>query len=50
MYSRECILAGMHSLKCIPKIEDPNTGLEKKKEVCILGGVAVLVIDYIVFW
>jgi hypothetical protein len=27
MYSRECILAGMHSLECILKIEDPNIGL-----------------------
>jgi hypothetical protein len=27
MYSRECILAGMHSLECISKIEDPNAAL-----------------------
>ena len=26
MHSRECILAGIYSLKCIPKIENPNTG------------------------
>jgi hypothetical protein len=25
MHTRECILVGMYSLKCIPKIEDPNT-------------------------
>jgi hypothetical protein len=27
MHSRECILTRMHSLKWIPKIEDPNTVL-----------------------
>ncbi len=27
MHSQECILAELHSLECIPKIEDPNTGL-----------------------
>uniref|UniRef100_A0A2N9HQI8 DNA mismatch repair proteins mutS family domain-containing protein n=1 Tax=Fagus sylvatica TaxID=28930 RepID=A0A2N9HQI8_FAGSY len=29
MYSRKCILVGMHSLECIPKIEDPNAALIK---------------------
>ena len=27
MHSRECIIAGMYSLECIPKIKDPNTDL-----------------------
>jgi hypothetical protein len=27
MYSREYIIAGMHSLECIPKIEDPKAAL-----------------------
>jgi hypothetical protein len=29
MHSREYILAGMHSLECILKIEDPNAALLK---------------------
>jgi hypothetical protein len=27
MHSQEYIIAGMHSLECIPKIEDPNAAL-----------------------
>ena len=45
MHYRECILVEMHSLECIPKIEDPNTGLdiepeaEEKAKLVLLGKV-----------
>jgi hypothetical protein len=41
MHFRECILenilVGMHSLKHIPKIEDPNIDLEFKKKKRVLN-------------
>ena len=36
MHSRECILAGMHFLECILKIEDPNTGLFSKRQPLLI--------------